>query len=726
MLPNQKIISCDKNAIEWLIVEVAPEVDLVALTDLSLKNPRRPFTKSLSELQASVDKGIMQVVDHSFPAALELRDADIEEKWLAMRNKALEAIHPIVNDQSIRLEYLFGDSAGIFSKLMKESGRSRKFIATSLNRFFAFGGFHNSLLPQYFMCGKNQTRLDDYFVIENNVVCLKSKPGPKTKFGTPHRMVTEQDRLQIAAFCKKIRSGYKVSLRKLYLDYCRQYCLVSVKPKGALDTDIAENLGVLLPPQFLISPRSFMREVKKIVSNLTFLRKEKGSINYDRDHAGKPGVAREGLRGPTSRYEIDSTVADIYIRSNYSGQEMIAIGRPIVFLVIDTCTTMIVGVHVAFDGPNWHSAGQALYSAMTDKVEFCASHGVTIKAEDWPCHHPCRELTFDRGGENTDAHIEALLRPRIGITAGNFNAYHRGDCKGCVEKMFDLLNQVIVHIENGKVVKNPRKEDQHASRKATVTYDQFMKILIKTIIHLNNTRTRVDSHNFEMSRDGVGYTPRDVWNWGIENAVMTPTVSREKVRYAVLPEAEATVQDKGVYFRGLYYCSDEIVKDLWLDKAKNEGRYKVRIRYTDTSTNHIWVTDSTLGKIIQLNLTTRSEAYKNQIWADVMSKLERKKGVLAEQVELRLAERVKLELEISEIDDEAKKNVRYLRQSQAKNIQPGMHGYKEVEAAKQKFYESMDIQTDLKQPNTTAVDTGSVRDSSGQDLTDPTIIQCED
>ena len=725
MLPNQKIVSRNKNQIEWLIVEVAEDLDLVALTDLSLKRPKRPFTKRISELQESFDKGTMEVVDHTLPPALEMRDELIPDKWLKKRDEANEAIAPIITDRTLRYEYLFGNSSGILLHLVRVTGRSKKYIATTLNRFFAFGGFPNSLLPHYFMCGSNYSLPANYVVLENNRVCLASKPGPRVNYGDEFRGITREDVNNITDFCKSIPSGEKVVARDLYRKYCREYCLVTIKPKQAPNNDIAEPTKMILPRNYRISPRAFIRRVKKTVSKLTFLRKEKGSTSYDRDHAGKPGVAREGLRGPASRYEIDTTVADVYIRYPYSTDSLLSTGRPIIYMVIDTATTMIVGLHVAFDGPNWHGAGQALFNAMTSKVEFCAKYGVPIEEEDWPCHHPCREVTFDRGGENTDAHIESMLRPRIGITAGNLNAYHRGDCKGTVEKAFDVVQTTAIQFEAGKVVKVPRKEDQHASRRSLYTYDEFMKALIKTVIHVNNTKTRVDSHNFEMSRDGVGFTPRAVWNWGIDNAVIRPSISKNKLRFALLPESIATVRDNGVYFQGLYYSSREIVKALWLDKAKNLGRFKVRIRYTDTSTNHIWVIDPDSNQILRLDLTTRSEAYRNQIWADVLHRLEQVKEDLAQLDERRFTDRVMLEMDLKDLEAEAKSRTRKLLKSEAKGIQPGMSDNKALEAAYQKHQESEEITADLEPAEHPSIEPELAEPANEQDLSDPTVISVE-
>ncbi|WP_323887229.1 hypothetical protein, partial [Aeromonas allosaccharophila] len=57
------------------------------------------------------------------------------------------------------------------------------------------------------------------------------------------------------------------------------------------------------------------------------------------------------------------TIADIYIRYSYSKDELVSIGRPVIYSVVDSFSGMIVGIHVGFDSPCWHGASQALFNA---------------------------------------------------------------------------------------------------------------------------------------------------------------------------------------------------------------------------------------------------------------------------------------------------------------------------------------------------------------------------
>jgi putative transposase len=719
MLVNQKLVSTNKNEEEWLIVDVNDYREEVVVTDMLANPPKRPITKPFSWVFRKLNEKTAELIDHEHPDELFYLDSGLKAGWIIKRDAAHEAITSLVDDEIVLDSYFYGDSDGILNRLIKESGRSKKFVQASINRYFRYGCMVNSLLPRYFVCGNNY-RMLSIPNIKKGKVCLKSKPGPKTKYGKPYRQVTELDRANIQTFAKKLGDIKTVNLTDLYRDFCREYFLLLIRPEGVDESDIAEDFYAVLPRTHIISPRSFKRELKKCIGTLEFIKKRTGSILYDRDHKGKPGVARKGLRGPTSRYEIDSTVADCYIRYEYTNDERLSVGRPVIYMVIDVVSSMIVGLHVCFHGPDWHGESQALFNAFTDKVEFCKKYGVKIKKGDWPCFHVCRELTLDRGTENGHRSTTSMLKGKIGLTAANFNAYHRGDAKGTVEKSFDTIQLSAIPDHTGKVFKTPRKEDQHPSRGAVYTYDEFMQRLIKSILHRNNTAARTDSHNFEMCRDGVGQTPREIWNWGLEEAVIPPRQkSIESLRFALLPQGKASVTAQGIKFRGIYYNSDEVNELEWLDKAKNNGRFPLEIRYSDVSTNKIWCRNPDTKKFMTLEVTERSEAYKGQLWTQVLSHIEEVKHALARLDEKRFNSRVLMDMDLAEMDKSIVEEMKHLTTSTSKGIELGLKDRKEQVGNIQKFTDFEDIANALDLATMeTSKDYAAANDSD--DMRDPT------
>lgn len=97
----------------------------------------------------------------------------------------------------------------------------------------------------------------------------------------------------------------------------------------------------------------------------------------------------------------------------------------------------------------------------------------------------------------------------------------------------------------------------------------------------------------------------------------------------------------------------------------------------------------------KVELTDRSEAYRNQVWANVMHRLYIVKQQLAALDEKRFNARAVLEMDFRECDEVIRKTNRGPEKSTAKNIQSGMKSHKTVEGNLQRHHE-MAIAADLK------------------------------
>lgn len=699
MLVNQVLASTRKGeSAKLLIVDINEELGLIAVSDVSLKTPKRPGVLSMNDVNDKLASGEWEILSHDFPAALMIRDDLIKPEHLARRDAASNAIAPLLEDSQALDAYLYGDASGMVSELMTLSGRSKKYITTQLNKHFYYGGFKNSVLPSYYFCGKNFSLPAAPKILADGSVCLAQKPGIETVYGEPYRSVTQMDVENVKKFARAyVKPGHQVVLEDLYADFIAKYYTVGIKNKFIPDEDVAEKFKIVLSRKHLISSRAFKRQINKVVSRLDWLRKRVGAKSFLRDHECKPGSAHHGLRGPTSRYEIDSTVLDVYVRYPYS-EELLSIGRPILYLVIDVVTGMIVGMHVAFHGPDWAGARQALLNAFTDKVEFCKQFGVDIKESDWPCHHVCRELTADRGSENNDSNVEALLKGLIGISVVNLNPYYMGSAKGTVEKSFNTVQSKSLSFEAGKVTKVPKHDEKHASRRTLLTYDALMKTLIETILFNNNHTARINGRSFEMERDGCEFTSLAAWQYGMSRTMISKEVPKERLIYGLLPEKAAVVTAQGVRFQGLFYSSKAFAKLNKMTEAKNFGRERIDIRYSDSSTNSIWWRDAQTQKIYQLDLTDRSQAYKNQLWASVLHRLEIVKSELALLGEKNFAAKVKHRMSLHELENELKIQRKGLKASKAKSPASGIKERGALVGAEQKHAYDQETQAVLSTP----------------------------
>lgn len=141
-------------------------------------------------------------------------------------------------------------------------------------------------------------------------------------------------------------------------------------------------------------------------------------------------------RDKIGSYQMDETQADIYLVSQFDRSRII--GRPNIYLAVDTATQLIAGVYVGLDAGE-EAVAACIANAAMDKREYCRSFGIEIEPEQWPSAGIPREVITDKGGEFLGGRMDELC-VRYGIERHALPPF-RPDEKGIVEKMFDLKNQ---------------------------------------------------------------------------------------------------------------------------------------------------------------------------------------------------------------------------------------------------------------------------------------------
>lgn len=195
------------------------------------------------------------------------------------------------------------------------------------------------------------------------------------------------------------------------------------------------------------------------------------------------GSLRHGVPGPGFLYEIDAPVADIYLVSALHRRHII--GRPVIYIIIDVFSSLIVGMSVSLEGPSWLGAMLALENMALDKVAFCQEYGFAITEDDWPSHSLPTEIRADRG-ELLSKHADNLTNA-LNIRVTN-TAPYRPDWKGFVERSFRTLNDMAIHWEPGSVKNLPEPGRKDHRLDACLTLYDFRRLLINCILEHNKGR----------------------------------------------------------------------------------------------------------------------------------------------------------------------------------------------------------------------------------------------
>jgi hypothetical protein len=409
-------------------------------------------------------------------------------------------------------------------------------------------------------------------------------------------------------------------IKTAYRNTLRHFC-----PKGKVRNKKGE-WEIQLPDYTkgeVFSPRQFEYQVRKEVErNLQdFFRKRFGERRYKLRFRELKGNSTREAPYPGALYQIDATIADIYLVSRLNRRHVI--GRPTIVVIIDVFSRMIVGICVRFEREGWNVINLALKNATEDKVQFCKKYGVDISKDEWPVLGLCDAITGDRGpmlGYNAD-NLVAGLKMRV----SNLPPY-RADWKGIIEQMFRLLNIRVIDQLPGAL--NPEKErgDRDIRLDAVLDINQFTGILIKAILYHNN-------HHYmdwyELDKDMIASNlmpiPRELFLWGQKNRSGKPRYrDSESIRIHLLPGDEATVTRRGIRFKGEFYTCEKAEEENWRFIARNRSTWKEDIAYDPRIPEIIYLRPKDGSPSIPCHLIVSDSIAANSDWAEVEEYYERK------------------------------------------------------------------------------------------------------
>lgn len=349
--------------------------------------------------------------------------------------------------------------------------------------------------------------------------------------------------------------------------------------------------------------------VEKDNVRLEIKRRRVGARAYDLNMRGLPGTSNSEVMGPGDRYQIDATIADVYLVSRMDRKRII--GRPVLYVVVDVFSRMVVGLYVGLEGPSWVGAMMALANTASDKVRFCAGHGISIEHEDWPCS-ALPGVVFGDRGEIESRVIDTLIN-NFNVSVENAAAY-RADWKGIVERRFRLLPEKFRPFVPGYVHRDFKARGGRDYRlDAALSLDEFTQIIIECILHYNNHHeiSRYDKDR-DVRADGVPGIPMLLWEWGRQHrSGVMREYPEEPVRYALLPRGNARVTERGILFRSGLYACPLAMEERWFDKARQEGGWRVQVAYDPRCLDSIYLEGREAGTSFHVcSLTTHSRALR--------------------------------------------------------------------------------------------------------------------
>ncbi len=563
------------------VLMIDPRARQAAFVDLLARNPF-PFWMEIDEVRTRMESGRLVEIDDPLLPTLRADNA-LTPAELGERDLRWRIIEPIVNPPW-RYDLHTEDRKLMVAERVTDLRESKEKryarlrgdkVVSYLRLFWCYGQVKNALVPNLAARGgRGKARL---------VLPDSPKRGRPRDFveqhGIPGVNLTPEHEAAIMQAYRLFKPQRRTDKQiwKAALEICGEEAIVG---------------GVLrrlpLPAAEAFTLRQFRYTVEKRLDAVQRFKLEKGETLFNQVARPKLGNTMDMAPGPGSVYQIDATVGDIYLRSAASHKDMV--GRPVIYLVLDMYSRMIVGYFVALHGPSWETARGALANAFSDKVEYYASIGRPMSRHEVPARGKCRGLMGDRGWDHL-CKAAGDAAHELGYKLSNLPPF-RCDLKGLVEGSFDVANVEMIAKAPGAWRKREPGETPNVMDGA-YTLAEFRSYLGVQIVKHNNTHEILNPPPDWDASLGRAPTPVMLWNHGCAMSGAPDNADDNWIRARMLSRGTAREHREGLKFRGLYFKPSELREDLNVRLSNTTGRRwrPVSIRWHEGTSDWILVPD---------------------------------------------------------------------------------------------------------------------------------------
>ncbi len=443
--------------------------------------------------------------------------------------------------------YIPSIRSSIINEIINNKKSTKQTIYRLLRQYWQRGQTPNALIPNYQNSGA-----------KGGKKIATQKLGRKRiyKEGTGAIITQEIERLFHLTISKYLLSTQKHTLKYANREFQKLY--------RTLYPDTPETEYPTL--------RQFQYFYHREYNELTRLQKRSNDIEYSKDLRQLHSTVNTQVLGPGSRYEIDATIADIYLVSNLDRSRII--GRPTIYFVIDVFSRMVTGLYIGLENASYKTSIRALYCAFTDKAALCRKYGIDITYENWPCIGLPDAILADRA--ELFGHQVENLEKSFSIRLENAPPY-RGDLKPIVESRFKLIQAEFKPFAKGVVqgVITKKRGGKDYRLDATLNLDEFTKIILLSVLKYNQFHQISNyDRDIDLPHD-LPAVPITLWNWGIQHRTgKLRTASDKAVYVALLPREKATLSNRGLKLFGVTYTCPELYEQGWLHRQNTINRPK--------------------------------------------------------------------------------------------------------------------------------------------------------
>lgn len=578
---------------------------------LKTKHPRKkPPSPLIGELIWMERTELLRLHDELHLKIIEIERESIYYKPLATPkdiatyDHRLLAMKSFLDIEKLKEEILVHHGlGGLVREAMANTGSSRTFIYKQWSTLCRLGITDISLRPRLDRCGAPH-------VLRPCDPDGRKKPGTKSPSQRLARdlgqvIPSEQPgmnslwRASIIAADNRIKTPVKPRMSS-------RYTMILDSGFAKDFTQIGDKI-VAIPLAKYSYPN--IQQVKRVLEvDIPFLTRLLNSTtkgHFKRSLRGLNHRNWQGVAGPGHTWAIDSTVADIYLRSSLNRAWIV--GRPIVYIIVDVWSTAIVGFYVCLTGPSWDTAKVSLFNAVADPNLLGEMWGYQPILSLYPYPTMCYDLMCDRGEYLSKGASQTAFQF---IPCMSYAPPYRPDLKGLVEVLHRIEKDEQFLFMPGAMDARRAEFDLRKSRpnESAMTVREYVQFLYVVFSEYNlnaNRRMRVDAH---MAAADVYPSPAGLWRYGHAAGI---GFRRENLQSdlitTLLPSERARVGRSGVMFAGNDYHSEVVQAEQWSTYARNVGGWNIPINHYPGSFSRIWTPNTSGSGLLELAISDQAK-----------------------------------------------------------------------------------------------------------------------
>ncbi|MEJ6079164.1 Mu transposase C-terminal domain-containing protein [Vibrio sp. 1-Bac 57] len=563
---------------------VYEEIDYIWLINIDDQSAW-PVFKILSEFEELIASGVIALIDEPFTFS----HVDANSPQGLKRDEAYSLLKLLLDNHTLLFDKTSRNR--LIRSVVEETEKPRIYFIRQLRRYWQRGMTPNALIPDYHNSGgKGKPRRD-----------IENKLGRKRTTTQGVGAIITDD---VADIFRLAIDGFFIKNNKFSIKAAKD------KAIGLYRSRYPDSDKTTIP-----TLRQFRYFYESNYRTHDIVKKRTPSKIYDKDIRPLTSTSTYMSIGPGGRYEIDATIADLYLVSEKDPNRII--GRPVIYAVKDVFSRMVTGIYVGLENPSWVAAMMAISNALLDKTEYCHNYGIDIDSSIWPSVGVPATIMADKG-ELLHRQADVLVNA-FNIQLSNSRSY-RGDDKGGVERYFNILQTTFRPYIGGIVepINGKKRLGRRYELDAELTLPAFTETVINIIINYNTHHVVKDYDFAEDMPEDLPAVPIQLWNWGIKNRTgRLKPCTKEMVSINLLPCEKGTVSEVGIGFKGLKYTCKEAMSEGWFDRFSHTRPTKVDIAFDPRRTDVVYLRPNNDYESYWIcELSDRSRRFKGMSFVD--------------------------------------------------------------------------------------------------------------